>query len=440
MTDLQLVVRGARLASGEPVDIGVDGGRIAAIEPQIDAAVGAELDAHGLLALPGGVDPHVHFNEPGLRSHWEGWATGSAAAAAGGLTTVIEMPLNAHPPTVDVEAFDAKRAAGERASHVDFGLWGGVVPGNLAQLKPLAQRGVMGFKAFMSASGVDDFPTADAATLYDAMAVIGQLDLPLLVHAEGGELTRTLTERARAAGRVSMRDYLATSPAVAEAEAVARAIELAHATGCRLHIVHVSTARAVELVLQGRAAGVDVTCEVTAHHLLLDEDDAVRLGAVAKCAPPLRPRAEPAHLWELLNRRAIGFVVSDHSPAPPELKREDDLLDSWGGISGVQSTIELMLGDERLGAGLAAEVLAGEAARRFRLAGKGMLAVGADADIALVQVGHSRTLSVSELRYRHPQSPYVGRRLTARVRHTLLRGEPVTADAPPRGRFQKPSR
>lgn len=440
MGEFERLIRGARLASGETVDIGIDGGRIAVIEPEITAPAGAELAARGLLALPGGVDPHVHFNEPGSRADWEGWHSGSLAAAAGGITTVVEMPLNAHPPTTDVRAFDAKRAAAEASSHVDFGLWGGVVPGNQRQLEPLAERGVVGFKAFMSASGVEDFPAADAATLYEAMGIVAGLGLPLLLHAESEELTRSLTAHARAAGRRTMRDYRETRPAVAETDAVARAVELADATGCRIHIVHISTRRGVELVAQGRAAGIDVSCEVTAHHLLLDEEDAEHLGAVAKCAPPLRPRAETVALWELLHRREIDFVVSDHSPAPPELKHEEDLLASWGGISGVQSTVELMVGDARLDLRLAPELLAGAAARRFGLAGKGELAVGADADLALVELDTSRRLEAGELRYRHPHSPYVGRTLNAQVRHTLLRGQPVDPGAPPRGRLQKPSR
>jgi allantoinase len=444
VTRLDLLIRGARLASGEQVDIGVRDGVIVALGPALQAGAApgaaAELDAGGLLALPGGVDPHVHFNEPGARSHWEGWATGSAAAAAGGVTTVIEMPLNADPPTTTVEAFDAKLAVAQRRSHVDFGLWGGVVPGNLAELEPLAARGVIGFKAFMSASGVPDFPAADAGTLLAAMRVIAQLRLPLLLHAESDEITRALADRAAAEGRRTMRDYLATRPAVAEAEAVARALELAHATGCALHIVHISTARAVALIAHARAEGVDVSCEVTPHHLLLDEQDAIRLGAVAKCAPPLRPRAEPEALWELLRERRIAFVASDHSPAPPELKDEVDLLSSWGGIAGVQSTLELLLTEERVAQELIPELTAAAAARRFGLARKGQLRVGADADLVLVERGAARTLSRGELRCHHRLSPYVGRTLTARVRHTLLRGEPAGPAWPPRGRLQKPSR
>ena len=325
-----LIVRQARLANGEVVDIGIDGGLIEAIDASIPAAGAEEIDATGLLVLPGLVDPHVHFNEPGSRTHWEGWATGSAAAAAGGITTVVEMPLNASPPTVDVAAFDAKLAAAQASSHVDFGLWGGVIPGNVDELRRLAERGVVGFKAFMSASGVADFPAADPGTLLKAMSVIAETRLPLALHAESEELTSTLASTAVAEGRHSMRDYLRSRPAVAEAEAVARALEYAYATGCALHIVHISTARAVELVDAARRDGLAVSCEVTPHHLLLDENEAVRLGALAKCAPPLRDRAEIERLWEMVADGRIDWVASDHSPAPPELANEARLVRQLG--------------------------------------------------------------------------------------------------------------
>ena len=289
---------------------------IVAVGEDLDLESPQEIDASGLTVLAGAVDPHVHFNEPGFRSDWEGWETGSAAAAVGGITTVVEMPLNASPPTVDVSAFDAKHRGGRSGcSCVDFALWGGVVPGNLEQLQPLAERGVIGFKAFMSASGVEDFPASDDLTLYEAMRRIAPLELPLAVHAESDNITSVLAARARAEGRKGVRDYLESRPAVAEAEAIARVIELAANAACPLHIVHVSTARGVRLVSAARAAGVDVTCEVTPHHLILTDEDAETLGAIAKCAPPLRPRAETEVLWDLLARGEVAFVGSDHSPS-----------------------------------------------------------------------------------------------------------------------------
>jgi allantoinase len=373
------------------------------------------------------------------------------------------MPLNASPPTVDAVSFASKAAVAAAESHVDFGLWGGVIPGNRAQLRELAMAGAVGFKAFMSATGTDDFPAADDLTLYEAMATIAELGLPLLLHAESDRITAALAARARAAGHVGVQDYLDSRPAVAETEAIARALELAAVTGCPLHIVHVSTARGVQLVQAARASGQDVTCELTAHHLVLTDADAVALGAAAKCAPPLRPAAEQRALWAQLAADETLFVVSDHSPAPPALKLGDDHFALWGGIAGVQSTVELMLtevqgaGEGGTGPDIAAgadhasgrlapaavpRVLAGAAATRFGLAGKGELAPGNDADITLVEVGPARTLAREELLDRHRFSPYVGRELRARVHTTLLRGEPVYRDGgllgQPRGRLLRP--
>jgi allantoinase len=446
------LIRGGRLASGENADVAVLDGRIAAVGPALSPPPGAaEIDADGLLVLPGAIDPHVHFNEPG-RTDWEGWATGSAAAAAGGITAVVEMPLNASPPTVDVPSFEAKVAAAERSSLVDFGLWGGVIPGNRAELAPLAAAGVIGFKAFMSRTGTNDFPPSDDLTLYEAMATIAELGLPFALHAESDRITADLAARALGAGRRAVQDYLDSRPPVAESEAIARALELAAVTGCRLHIVHVSTLRGVRLVADARARGQDVTCEITAHHLVLTDADAVSLGAVAKCAPPLRPAAEPAALWEQLRTDPTLFVVSDHSPAPPELKQGDDAFAIWGGIAAAQSTVELILtegvGGGRLPLADAPRALAGAAAARLGLPGKsglgglGGLEVGMDADLALIDLGPPRVLAREELLDRNRFSPYVGRELRARVRTTLLRGETIYRDGravgPPRGRLLRP--
>ena len=286
-----LVLRGCA-----PGDIAIAEGRIAAVGPDLPGGR-EELDAGGLVALPGVVDAHVHLNEPG-RADWEGFATGTAALAAGGTTTCIDMPLNAIPPTVDGAGFDAKVAAASGVARVDVALWGGLVPGDVDRLDELAARGVVGFKAFMSASGVPEFPAADDLTLFDGMARAAALGLPVAVHAESDALTSALAARAVAAGEVTVRDYLASRPVVAELEAIARAILLAEETGCALHVVHVSTGRGVALVAAARARGVDVTCETCPHYLVLGADDAERLGAVAKCAPPLRGQRGP--------RRALG--------------------------------------------------------------------------------------------------------------------------------------
>ena len=356
------------------------------------------------------------------------------------------MPLSSSPATTTVAAFDVKLAAVGHLSRVDFALWGGLVPGNLEQLEPLAQRGVAGFKAFMSETDTVDFPAADDLTLYEGMTRIAGTGRLLAVHAENDTITRELTARAVNEGRLTVRDYLQSRPAIAETEAIARAIELAAATGCPLHIVHVSTGRGVMLVTEARQRGIDVTCEVTAHHLVFTEEDAERLGALAKCAPPLP------------SRRGGGRAVAGPCRRPDRVRRLRPLPGDAGepgrpSVHGVGRDHGLPVdaggaahrGDDRGRLTLAqlAERLSGGAARRFGLApGKGSLAVGADADVVLVRLGDARVLGAEELRYRHRFSPYVGRRLTARVVATILRGEPIYRDGElvgePRGRLVTP--
>jgi allantoinase len=413
---IDLVVR------GDEADIAVDDGTVVAIGPGLGEPAREEIDAGGLLVLPGGVDAHVHFNEPG-RSDWEGWATGTAALAAGGMTACIEMPLNASPPTVDGAAFDAKVAAASRAAVVDFALWGGLVPGDLARLDELAERGVVGFKAFMCDSGIEDFPAADDDVLGAGMERAAALGLPVAVHAE-----RPSALRAPRDG--TWREWAASRPPEAELEAIARALELAEETGCSLHVVHVSTAEGVAAVAEARARGVDATCETCPHYLVLRDADMDALGTLAKCAPPLRPDPEP--LWAELER--IDLVASDHSPCPPAMKA-GGFDEAWGGIAGTQSTLPLLLGEgvrRGLDPAALARLVTAAPARRFGLA-KGTLEVGADADIALVELGGP--FGLGELRDRHRANPFAGRRLGARVVRTLLRGRP-----PGQGRLLVPDK
>ena len=434
MSLYDLIVRGGTLVTSTgtlAADLAVADGRVVAAAPGLAGPARAELDATGLHAFPGVVDAHVHFNEPG-RTDWEGVATGSRAFAAGGGTTYCDMPLNAHPPTVDGASFDAKLAAARAGSLVDFALWGGLVPGDLDRLDELAARGAIGFKAFMATSGTTDFPAADDLTLYEGMARAARLGLPVAVHAENDRLTGGLARRAVAAGRTGVSDYLASRPAVAELEAIGRALSFAEATGCALHVVHVSTGRGVALVAEARARGVDASCETCPHYLALTEEDAERLGTVAKCAPPLRPRAERDALWAHLAAGTLPMIASDHSPAPPALKAGRDFFAVWGGIAGCQSTLAVLLTAGHAARGLPlpaiAAALAANVARRFRLPGKGELAVGADADLALVDLGHEGALTADQLLYRHRISPYVGRRFRGRVARTLVRGRTVARD------------
>jgi allantoinase len=390
-------------------DIAIADGMIAGFEP---GPAREEIDARGLLVLPGVIDAHVHFNEPG-RTEWEGWATGTRALAAGGATACVEMPLNAQPPTVDGAAFDAKRAAAEASAIVDFALWGGLIPANLDRLDELAERGVVGFKAFMCDSGIADFPAVDEDTLGAGMERAAALGLPVAVHAE---LPAALSTPAG----TTWRDFVASRPPEAEHGAIERALMLAEQTGCALHVVHVSTARGVELVKQGRERGVDATCETCPHYLTLTEDDLETLGTRAKCAPPLRTAAERDSLWSVV--ADVEFVASDHSPCPPELK-EGDFTSAWGGIAGCQSLLALLLDSGRLDPLQVATLTSANPARRFRLR-KGFH-VGAEADVVLVDP-HAH--EAPRLHDRHRLSPFAGRPLRGRVVRTILRGTTIFRD------------
>ena len=432
MTDFDLLVR------GREQDIGISEGKIVAVAENLAGSARVEIDARALSIFPGVIDAHVHFNEPG-RTDWEGFATGSRAAAAGGTTTVFDMPLNAHPPTTNRQTFDLKRAAAEASSLVDFGLWGGLVPGNLSDLEALRDCGVVGLKAFMCNSGIGDFASVDTATLRAGMQRAAELDLLVAVHAESEETTSALTGAARAAGKKGIRDYLDSRPIAAELEAIRVAIELAAETGCRLHIVHVSCGSGVAIVAEASARGIDVTCETCPHYLALTEHDMEQLGAVAKCAPPLRSNEEQRQLRDRL--RDITTIGSDHSPSPPEMKQPDNFFDVWGGISGCQHLLPLLI-DVEIPRDEIRRLTSGDVASRFRVGGKGAIAVEKDADFTLVDLKTEELIGSELLHYRNKQSPYVGRTLLGRVRRTFLRGQTIFEDgkfaAQPMGRFVRP--
>jgi allantoinase len=427
MTDL--VIRDAAVVLPsvvEVLDIAVENGTIVDLGRGVGTGT-EEIDAAGLTVLPGTIDVHVHFNEPG-RTDWEGAATGSRALAAGGGTTFFDMPLNSTPCTVDVGAFDRKRDALAAASIADFGLWGGLVPGSVEEMAALADRGVVGFKAFMCDSGLPEFPRADDVTLLGGMREAARLDLPVAVHAESEELTKGLHAHLRG---TDFRDFLEARPVIAELDAIQRALLFAGETGVRLHIVHVSSGRGVVLAAEARAHGVNVTIETCPHYLSFTDEDLERLGVTAKCAPPFRDVHEQQLLWRTLVAGHVDIVGSDHSPAQPSMKR-GDFLRAWGGIAGVQSTLAVLLegGHHERGLPLTriASLLAGKPAERFRLGRKGRVATGHDADLVLVDLNQPFVLRAEDLQQRHPMSPYIGMTFHGNVRRTIRRGETVFLD------------
>ncbi len=413
--------------------VGITGGRIAAIA-QTPLAGHEIIDARGRVVLPGAVDLHVHFNEPG-RTHWEGWGPGSRAAALGGVTTVVEMPLNAVPPTTTVAALEAKVAAARTQSIVDFALWGGFITDNLEHLPALARSGVIGFKAFMSHSSTKEFTHVEDGLLYEGLRRLAGLDHFLAVHAESDSITQDRMERLRAQGRRDRRSWGEGRPPVAELEAIHRALFLAREAGCRLHIVHMSLPEGAEMIRQARAAGQPVTVETCSHYLALTEDDLIRLGPVAKCAPPLRDVARQQGLWEVVLAGHIDCITSDHSPCPTQDKTrgEEDIWEAWGGITGIQTLVPLMLTEGVHRRGLSLDAFATLlSSAPAKIAGlwprKGAIQVGADADLMIADMNHEWTVERSWLCSRHRHSPFIGWKMKGWVAHVLLRGEVIARD------------
>ncbi|NAZ81130.1 allantoinase AllB [Kineococcus sp. R8] len=433
---MDLVVRAARAVVGGAVRgaaVAVRAGRVVAVSA-LDAPVDAAREvllAPDEVLLPGLVDTHVHVNEPG-RTEWEGFATATRAAAAGGITTILDMPLNSVPATLDPAALEVKRAAARGRVFVDVGFWGGAVPGNAGQLGPLHEAGVFGVKCFLLDSGVEEFPPLDAAGLELALTELARFDGLLLAHAEDADVIGA----APAPHGTAYAGFLASRPPAAEAGAVRAVAQAAARTGARAHVVHLSSAAGLAEVARAKAAGVRITVETCPHYLALDAD-AVPDGATSfKCCPPVRDRAEQDALWAGLLDGTVDCVVSDHSPCTPELKLPGtgDFAGAWGGIASLQIGLPVVWTAART-RGVPLETVVGwMATATADLAGlpdRGRLAVGALADLAVFAPEEEFVVRGAELEHRNPVTPYEGRTLRGVVRSTWRRGVPV--DGTPRG-------
>jgi len=441
MSDYDLLVRAGRavLPDGERgADVAVKDGQIAAVEaPGSDlgehAAAVVELGSDEVL-LPGIVDSHVHVNDPG-RTEWEGFESATKAAAAGGVTTIVDMPLNSIPPTVDVAALEVKRKAADGETWVDVGFWGGAVPGNLADLRPLHDSGVFGFKCFLLHSGVDEFPALAPAEVEAAMREIAAFDGLLIVHAEDPD---EIEHAANAGGR-AYADFLASRPRQAENLAIQHLIEQSRATGCRIHILHVSSSDALPQIRQAEAEGVRISAETCPHYLTFTSEEIPEGATQYKCCPPIRESSNRDLLWEGLRDGTIDIVVSDHSPSTADLKHFDtgDFGTAWGGISSLQLGLSAVWTEARQRGFTLSDVVGWMSrgpADQTGLTHKGRIAVGADADFAVFAPDSRQVVEAERLHHKNPITPYAGRNLTGTVRSTWLRGIRIDAAGPPRGR------
>ncbi len=412
-------------------------GLIFAVEPATAARPGragrlVELAADEVL-IPGLVDTHVHVNEPG-RTEWEGFATATRAALAGGVTTLVDMPLNSIPATTSLAALRTKRAAASGQCRVDVGFWAGAVPDSLGHLAELDEAGVFGFKCFLVDSGVAEFPPLSAGQLRTAMTEIAAFDGLLIVHAEDPQV---IAAHARP-HTVHYGEFLDSRPPSAETAAIDTVIAAARATGCRTHIVHLSSAEALPAIRAARADGVRLTVETCPHYLTLVAEDIGDGQTQFKCCPPVRDAANADQLWQALTEGVIDLVVSDHSPSTPDLKLLDtgDFGAAWGGISSLQLGLALVWTEgRRRGHDLPRVVdwMATRTADLIGVAGKGRIEVGCSADLVVFAPDEQHTIDARSLQHRHAVTPYHGRTLTGVVRSTYLRGEPIEVGGAPRG-------
>lgn len=425
------ILQGERIATPQgirPAAALIEGEKIAAVGAMADMPADcAVVNAGALAVLPGLVDPHVHINDPG-RSDWEGFATATRAAASGGFTMLVDMPLNCLPETTTVEALEVKHAAATDSCFVDWAAWGGAVADNQAHLKPLARAGVPGYKCFLIYPGIEGFTMIHEPELRRSLPLIAETGLPLLVHAELSEAIDEATKSLADADWRRYATYLASRPDEAELAAIRLMITLAEETGAHIHIVHLATAQALPLLTAARLRGLKITVETCEHYLTFAAEEIPDGATEFKCAPPIRSAENRELLWQGLMKGEIDFVTSDHSPCPPAMKGREagHFGKAWGGIATLGLALPVLwTGMKRRGIALD-QIIPWLATGPARLAGvagrKGSIATGADADFVLFDDEAEWTISQAELHFQHKISPYLGRKVNGRVHATYLRG------------------
>ncbi|WP_241248938.1 allantoinase AllB [Rhodococcus sp. X156] len=411
-----------------PATVTITDGTISTVAPFDHQLTGTVLDAPDTAyVLPGVVDTHVHVNEPG-RTEWEGFTSATTAAALGGVTTLVDMPLNSLPPTTTVAHLRAKQQAAAGQLAVDVAFWGGAVPGNLAHLEPLWDAGVLGFKCFLSPSGVEEFPPLSPADFTAALTEVARIDALMVVHAEDA----AVLEAAPAVPSRAYADFLLSRPDTAETTAIARVIDGARRTGARVHVLHLSSARALDLLADARAEGLPITVETCPHYLCFTAEAIPDAAPQFKCCPPIRDAGNREQLWQALCDGVIDVVVSDHSPATAQekLRGDGELQQAWGGVSGLQVGFTAVAHEAReRGIGLAevSRWMSRSTAELVGLGGKGRIAPGADADLAVYDTATELHVDVDRLAHRNPLSAYDGLRYAGSVVHTVVAGAVVAA-------------
>ena len=442
----ELVVKNGIIVTPDGVqslDMAVNSGKITALSPRGTLSGVQEIDAKGMLVFPGGIDTHVHFEEPGC-TDWEDWAHASRAAAKGGITTVVDMPVDNIPSTIDGETLLLKKKAAESSSLVDFCLWGGLTKEALPTLLQMTDLGAVGWKCFLCDCGGPYFPPADDGTLFEGLKTAAKTGHVVTVHCEDAEMIDFYTAQCREQGRMENQDWSRVRPVESELVAVNKVLFMAELTGARINIAHISCAQVVDLIQEAKQRGLPVTAETCAHYLCFDGEDVKQKGVMLKCSPPIRDEGAREALWQRVVEGKVDFVASDHSPASAELKDRfsDDMDKGWGGISGVQFTLNVLYthGVSKRGLSLdeLVRVFSSNAARTLGLWGrKGALAVGFDADFVIFDPDKEWVARSEDYMAKVKRSPYIGETFQGEVAATYLRGNCIYDRACPEMEIQQ---